>query len=186
MNRSLNVSLIFILLHIFSSAYAHQQVAVENAWVRSAPPGADVLAAYMVLKNESEETRVLSRVSSSRFESVEIHKTEMHEGMMRMIPQDSLPIPAGGSVTLGPGGFHLMLIGPKSAPKEGEEVELLLKFSNGHSQRIKAPVQADKDRGKSTGIISPTSLFCLQEIWTGSLHRRIQCLRLLVIHKRCG
>jgi copper(I)-binding protein len=64
-----------------------------------------------------------------------------------MIPQDSLSIPAGGSVTLDPGGFHLMLIGPKSVPKEGEEVDLLLKFSNGHSQRIKAPVKADKDKG---------------------------------------
>jgi hypothetical protein len=147
MNKTLNIALIFILLHLFSSAYAHQQVSVDNAWVRSAPPGADVLAAYMVIRNESEETRVLTEVSNRTFERIEIHKTEMHEGMMKMIPQDSLSIPPGGSVTLEPGGFHLMLIGPKSVPKEGEEVDLLLKFSNGHSQRIKVPVKADKNQG---------------------------------------
>lgn len=148
MNKSLNVFLIFILLHLCSSAYAHQQVSVHNAWVRSAPPGTDVLAAYLVLRNESEETKVLTSVSSSMFDRVEIHKTEMHEGMMKMIPQESLPVPAGGSVTLEPGGFHLMLIGPKSLPKEGEEVDLILKFSNGHSQHIKAMVRADQDTGE--------------------------------------
>ncbi|MBI5666302.1 MAG: copper chaperone PCu(A)C [Nitrospirae bacterium] len=146
MKKTLNVCLILILLNLFSSAYAHEQVSVANSWVRSAPPGADVLAAYMVLKNESDEARVLTKVSSNMFERVEIHKTEMHEGMMKMIPQDSLSIPAGGEVTLEPGGSHLMLIGPKSAPKEGEEVDLLLKFSNGHSQRIKAPVRGDKNK----------------------------------------
>lgn len=147
MNKVLNILVIFILLFIVSSAYAHQQVAVHNAWVRSAPPGADVLAAYMVLHNESEETRVLTEVSNPAFERIEIHKTEMHEGMMKMIPQDSLSIPPGGSVTLEPGGLHLMLIGPKSVLKEGDEVDLLLKFSNGHSQRLKVPVKADKDKG---------------------------------------
>lgn len=147
MNKVVSILVIIILLFIFSSAYAHQQVAVHNAWVRSAPPGADVLAAYMVLHNESEETRVFTGVSSGICDRVEIHKTEMHEGMMNMIPQDSLSIPPGGSVTLEPGGFHLMLIGPKSVLKEGDEVDLLLKFSNGHSQQIKVPVKADKDKG---------------------------------------
>ena len=147
MKKSLHVSLIFILLNLFSSVYAHQQVSVDHAWVRSAPPGADVLAAYMIIKNDSEETRVLTEVSSSMFNRIEIHRTEMHEGMMKMIPQESLPIPGGGSVTLEPGGFHLMLIGPKSVPLEGEEVDLLLQFSNGHSQRIKVPVKADKNKG---------------------------------------
>jgi len=147
MKTSLNLLFIFMLLHLFSSAYAHQQVSVDNAWVRSAPPGADVLAAYMTIRNESEETRVLTEVSSSMFNRIEIHRTEMHEGMMKMILQESLSVPAGGSVTLEPGGFHLMLIGPKSVPKEGEEVDLLLLFSNGHSQRIKVPVKADKHKG---------------------------------------
>lgn len=143
MNKSLSATLVFVLLHLFSSAYAHQKVLVENAWVRSAPPGADVMAAYMILKNESNETRVITEVSSSMFNRIEIHRTEMHEGMMKMIPQEGLSIPAGGAVTLEPGGFHLMLIGPNSVPKEGEEVDLLLKFSKGHSQRIKVPVKAD-------------------------------------------
>ncbi|RJR16306.1 MAG: copper chaperone PCu(A)C [Nitrospiraceae bacterium] len=147
MKKSLSATLFFVLLHLVSSAYAHEQVSVDNAWVRSAPPGADVMAAYMILKNESEETRVLTKVSSSMFNRIEIHRTEMHEGIMKMIPQDSLPVPAGSSVTLEPGGLHLMLIGPKSVPKEGDEVDLNLKFSNGHSQRIKVPVRADNNKG---------------------------------------
>ncbi|MEW6602822.1 MAG: copper chaperone PCu(A)C [Nitrospirota bacterium] len=147
MKRALIISLIVILMQLITSAYAHQQVSVLNAWVRSAPPGADVLAAYMTIQNDSEETKVLTKVTSSMFGRIEIHKTEMSEGMMKMIPQESLPIPAGEAVTLEPGGFHLMLMAPKSVPKEGEEVDLLLMFGNGHSQRIKVPVRAESDKG---------------------------------------
>ena len=56
---------------------------------------------------------IIVGASSPQFEMVEIHRTEIVDGMARMIPQDRLPVPAGGSVTLEPGGLHLMLIQAK-------------------------------------------------------------------------
>ncbi len=147
MNKTATYAVILIIISLISSALAQQPVTVHNAWVRSAPPGAKVLAAYMIIRNDSSETRALIRVSSGLFEKVEIHRTEMHEGMMKMIPQEKLTIPGGGAVTLEPGGYHLMLVGPKSVLKEGEEVDMELDFDNGWSLPLKVPLRAGGDKG---------------------------------------
>lgn len=69
---------------------------VHDAWVRSAPPNAKMLAAYMKIMNKSDEPRALTAVSSSLFGKVQMYKTEMQDGMMKMIHQKQLDIPAGG------------------------------------------------------------------------------------------
>ncbi len=50
--------------------------------------------------------------------------------MMRMkaLP-DGVEIPAGGKISLAPGGLHLMLFGPKAAVKSGERIPLTLTFA---------------------------------------------------------
>lgn len=133
-----------ITILMFSSALAADSIIVYDSWIRSAPPNAKVLAAYMYIMNESAEPRSLTAVSSSSFEKVEMHRTELHDGMMRMVNQKQLHIPAGESLLLEPGGYHLMLIKPKSVPKAGDKVKLQLYFDNGMILQVKAPVRAGK------------------------------------------
>ena len=147
MKRIINYIFALTIIFVFSSAFAADNIMVHNAWVRSAPPNVKVLAAYMKIVNKSDEPRALTAVSSSWFGKVQMHKTEMQGGMMKMIHQKQLHIPAGGSLTLEPGGYHLMLMKPKSVPKMGEQIDLELHFDNGRTLHINAPVRAAKGSG---------------------------------------
>lgn len=138
---------IFTLALLSVNAFSADELMVHNAWVRSAPPSAKVLAAYMNIMNMSAENRALTGVSSRLCETVEMHKTEMHGSMMRMVPQEKLIIPAGGALTLEPGGFHLMLINPKSEVREGDRIDMELKFDDGSTLHVKMPVKAGETVG---------------------------------------
>lgn len=142
MKKVMSVVYVFALTALCSSVFASDSIMIHNAWIRSAPSNVKVMAAYMTITNTSSETRTLTAVSGRLFNNVEIHKTEIHEGMAKMIPQKELIIPAGKSVSLGPGGYHLMLIGPASVPKEGEQVDMELRFDDGLMLHIKAQVRA--------------------------------------------
>jgi hypothetical protein len=65
----------------------------------------------------------------------------VEDGMARMLPQESMPIPAGGELVLKPGDYHLMLMRPKSALKAGDEVELSLGFDDGSTMAVTLPVR---------------------------------------------
>ena len=151
MKKITNYIFALTIIFMFSSAFAADNIMVHNAWVRSAPPNAKVLAAYMKIINKSDEPRALTAVSSSLFGKVQMHKTEMQDGMMKMIHQKQLHIPAGGSLTLEPGGYHLMLMNPKTVPQEGEQVNLELKFDNGLTLNVNVPVRAAKGGGMMGG-----------------------------------
>lgn len=124
---------------------------VKDAWIREAPPGQEVLAGYMVLENHSATEQVLSGVRSPVFGSVEIHKTEMHEGMMRMVAQPRLAVPGHGRVELAPGGLHLMLMKPTQALHKGDKVELVLERADGAEIPVTAEVRMGGMKGSDMG-----------------------------------
>jgi len=61
-------------------------------------------------------------------ERAELHRMEMKNGVMSMHPEGPLPLAAGDTVTLAPGGLHLMLIGLKRPLKSGDRFPLTLGF----------------------------------------------------------
>lgn len=147
MKKTIYFVVVLLSITLFSSISAADSIMVHDAWIRSAPPTANVLAGYMNIMNKSDRTRLLISASSKSFGKVEMHKTEMHGDMMKMIPQDKLEIPAGGNLLLKPGGYHLMLRSPKTVLKEGEQVKLELVFDNGVMVTVNAPVRAAKVGG---------------------------------------
>ena len=130
------------VLMFLTNGYTDGSMVVSDDWIVAAPPNARVIAGYMTIENKSSQTRKLIKVSSEHFKRIEIHRTEMHVDIMRMVPQDELDIPARGNVSLQPGSYHLMLIGPEYIPKEGERVNLILQFDNGETLHINSPVRA--------------------------------------------
>jgi len=132
MKRFPGISLIALLLLVFNAAGATADgIIVSNAWMPVAPPNAKVIAGYLSIENKTSHKMTLTGISSKHFERVEIHRTEMHGDLMRMVQQDSLAIPSGDVIHLQPGGYHLMCIRPSSVPKEGESVRLSLQFDRG-------------------------------------------------------
>ncbi|MBI3713208.1 MAG: copper chaperone PCu(A)C [Burkholderiales bacterium] len=74
--------------------------------------------------------------------SVEIHSMEMEGDMMKMREIKDLPLPAGKTIELKPGGMHIMLFGLKKAVKEGEKIKLNLTVEDNNKKRQQVEVQA--------------------------------------------
>lgn len=116
-------------------------VDVSGAYVRSVPPGHPNSAAFMVLKNTSDQDRALVNAKSSISKVVELHTHRKEGGMMRMRRIKQIDIKAGGETVLKPGGLHVMFIGLKQAVNPGDEVDLELVFDDGSKIKLMVPVK---------------------------------------------
>jgi len=116
-----------------SSASAHDyklgDLHIAHPWTRATLPNAPVAGGYMTIENTGETADRLVGGSTPAAEAVEIHEMTMDGDVMKMRPvEGGLEIPAGESVTLRPGGYHLMLVKPEEPLKEGTRVPLTLTF----------------------------------------------------------
>ena len=134
-----------------ASASASGVLEAHAPWVREAPPMASVMAGYMSLHNHSNQTYSVERVSSTQFARVEIHRSEMKNGIASMIPVSRMFLSAQGSILFAPGGLHLMLIEPKTPLRSGDNVQLTFHFSNGKTLDIQAPVKKAADMEDHSG-----------------------------------
>ena len=135
----------FVVALSISTANAASTIKIENAWSPEAPPVAKVLAGYMKINNLSNKDIKISETKSSLFERVEIHITEMKNGMMRMSRQDNLTIKAKDHIVLKPGGLHIMLIGKLQPVKAGSVIPLTLSFDNGETITVNLKVTTDPE-----------------------------------------
>ena len=134
---------LFICLCFISTANAADSLQIENAWSPEAPPVAKVMAGYMKINNLSNKDIKILSAKSDLFKRVEIHLTEMSDGMMRMIKQENLKIKAKGHIELKPGGLHMMLIGKLKPVKAGSNIAVTLTLDNGKTINIKLKVKVD-------------------------------------------
>ncbi len=136
--RFMQTTLFFL---ITSQAAAESSIEIMSPWVRSAPPTVSVMAAYLMLSNHGQKPVNLNAISSPQFNSVELHRTKMHDGMMHMEKVETLVLESGQEVLFEPGGYHLMLMDPHHPLARGKQVELILNFSNGEQVKAVAKVQ---------------------------------------------
>ena len=113
----------------------------EDAWVRSMPPGTEVAAAYGRITNQSDQTVVITAMSSSVGEAAQIHDVIADGDQRRMVQLDAISLAAGESTEFKPGGQHIMLLGVTAPPPEGSRVELCLLTANSAERCTSAPVQ---------------------------------------------
>ncbi len=134
------VRLILMAFGLLVSGVSSADVTVVDPYVRAVPPGAPATAAFMGLQADKGNV-ALVKASSDVARSVELH-THIHDnGVMRMRPVDKIELKKGETVTLQPGGLHVMLIGLTRPVKPGDSVEIELSFSDGTKQQISAPVR---------------------------------------------
>jgi copper(I)-binding protein len=71
---------------------------------------------------------------------------------MKPVEGQRLVIPAKGKVELKPGGYHIMFIGLKEPLKEGQVIDLTLKFEKSGEMKVQAPVKKmEMDKKKMGG-----------------------------------
>jgi len=131
---------ILLVLCSVLSVFA-MDIKIENPYVRATPPNLPNSAAFMTLKNVSNENISIVKATSNISKVVELHTHDMKDGVMKMYQIPKIDIFAHGETTLKPGGLHIMFIGLYNPLKKGEEVTFTLEFSNGKTQTITAPIK---------------------------------------------
>ena len=116
---------------------------IKNNWLRAAPPGSMMLAAYGELTNNTTEDRVLIGAYSPDFNVAEIHKTIIKDGIAKMVHQSELIIKPNQQLLFKPAGLHIMLMQPSKQFVEGDQVKICLIYKVGDQtsvQHIMFPV----------------------------------------------
>ena len=130
---------------------SQQLPRVEGAWVRSAVAGQHGTGAFM--KITAPTPMQLVGVSTPIAGVAEVHEMKMEGDVMKMRAVPKLDLPAGRTVELKPGGYHLMLMELKQSLKAGSTVPitLLLRDAAGAESRLalKVPVAAKAPGGAS-------------------------------------
>jgi copper(I)-binding protein len=110
-------------------------VAITHAVISGAPAEADA-SAFLVIANRGSTAVTLVGASSPDVDSVEMHR--VIGGQMEPAPR--ITIPPGSDVRFVPGGYHLMLAGPRRPLQIGDTVSLELHFQPGGAVTVRAPV----------------------------------------------
>ena len=128
-------------------AYAPEGLHIRHPWTRATPPGSQVAAAYLLLRNRAAQAERLLGASTPLAARVEMHDNVKEGEVYRMREFKSLEVPAGGKVEFLPSGKHLMLIGLKRPLKEGERIPLVLRFERAGEVRVEIEVEAMTSKG---------------------------------------
>lgn len=122
-----------LLFGIFSTtaiaeSYKVGDLIIDTPYARSTPPLAPVGGGFMTIINNGSEDDTLVSGEATFAEAFEIHEMSMEDGVMKMAElEDGLVIPAGETVELKPGSYHLMFItlAEQLKPKERRKVTLV-------------------------------------------------------------
>ena len=133
-----------MLLALVATA-SQAQTTVTEPWVRATV--AQQKASGLFARITSVKGARLVAASSPVAGGVEIHEMRMDGDVMRMraLPR-GLELPAGKTVDLAPGGYHLMLIDLKQQLKAGDTVAVTLVIEGADKKRetlqVQVPVRA--------------------------------------------
>ncbi len=125
------------------------EVQVTDPWCRPTPNGMTMTACYVTLTSSTGD-RLTSIISPRAAQSM-AHAVSTEGGVMSMSEMaDGLALPAGQTVSLAPGGDHIMLTGVTVPLAEGDLVPLALTFESGAQIALEAPVLASAPGDEST------------------------------------
>lgn len=98
-------------------------------------------AAYVTISNNGPEPDWLIGVSAPDFEAAELHEVRMEGDVMKMSPVESIMLPAGETVELAPGGYHIMLFGAAKQFKPGDSFPMTLTFEKVGAVAVEVTVE---------------------------------------------
>lgn len=121
-------------------------VQLNNGWVRYSEYSDHVdgmTGAFASVTNNTDHVVTIVGGTSAIASKVEVHEVVMVDGSMKMqAKQGGIEIEPGATVTLEPGGLHIMLMGLKKAVLEGDEVSMTIDFDGAEDMKVTWPVKA--------------------------------------------
>ena len=134
-------------LLLIAPALAHNGVVhlgdinISAPFARATLPNAPVGGGFLTIENTGSQADRLVSASADIAGDTQIHEMAMSGDVMQMRAlADGVEIPAGATVTLAPGGLHIMFLGLNQALVEGESIMLTLVFEHAGSVEIALPV----------------------------------------------
>jgi copper(I)-binding protein len=131
---------LFAALWVCAACTAHAQVEVSDAWVRATGQGQKATGVFMNLTAQ-KATRLVG-VKADLTGSAEVHEMKMEKDVMKMQSVKALDLPAGQTVALKPGSYHVMLMDLKAPVAEDSQVVLTLLFEDAAGVKTQKEVKA--------------------------------------------
>jgi len=143
-------AILFVGLTVWAAEIG--KIEVAGAWARPTVGPSRVSAAYMTIANKGHAADLLKSARTPKAKSVELHQTTMTaDGVMQMRKvEDGLPVEAGASLVLKPGGTHFMLLGLEHALEADQNLTLTLEFANAGLVEVMVPVSATAPKTEGT------------------------------------
>ncbi|MEV8329649.1 copper chaperone PCu(A)C [Streptomyces niveus] len=111
------------------------QLKVTGAFMPQ--PVSDMASGFLTVTNSGGAADKLTSVTSDISDEVTIHETK--DQKMRQVK--SFDIPAGGELSLARGGSHLMFMGLKTKPEQGQRISVELHFEKTDPIKVDLPVK---------------------------------------------
>lgn len=146
--RMLSPVITLLLAFVTVQSVAAQDIVrgdlvISAPWSRATPAGAQVAAGYVVVTNKGLSAERLLSFKTDLSDQPEVHEMTNEGGVMKMRPlAKGLVIPAGATVKLEPGGYHLMLLKLKRPLAAGERYKAVLVFEKAGPVEVEFEVRA--------------------------------------------
>lgn len=116
---------------------------ISGFWTRAMLPAQPAAGGFLTVTNTGKEDDRMISVTTTRAGKSEIHEMAIIDNVMKMRQlADGLVIPAGGTVELKPGGFHLMFLEVPERFEEGQTVPVTLTFEKAGKVDLVLPVKS--------------------------------------------
>lgn len=132
-------------LALINASAAQPPLRIEQAWIREAPPVADVMAGYAKLCNDGSDVVAITDLHSANFARVEMHATIETDESVTMERLGDVRIAPGECVEFASGGKHFMLFKPRSALRAGDDAEIAFTLADGRTFTAAFPVKRADD-----------------------------------------
>jgi copper(I)-binding protein len=135
----MKLKVLIATLALTGTALYAQTVEVKDAWIRTSVQGQKATGAFM--KITAKDGAKLVSASSPVAGVTEVHEMKMDGDVMKMRAVAALDLPAGKTVELKPGGYHVMLLDLKTALKKDSTVPLTLVFQDAKGAQSKVELK---------------------------------------------
>lgn len=130
-------------------------ISIDGQWARNSPMSAEQGAVYLNITSADGDRLLSASVDSSIAATAEVHETVPAEGesgddgmaMMMMQQVDAIDLPAGDTISLAPGGYHIMLIDIAKPLEIGQKFNVTLSLEKAGEQVVEVEVREEAPTG---------------------------------------
>lgn len=118
-------------------------LTIDHPWARETAKGQVVGGGFMTITNKGPADDRLIAATSPAAAEVQLHSMTMTGGVMQMRQiRDGIAIPRGETVTLQPGGLHVMFMGLKQPLARGTKLPVTLRFARSGAVKVSFAIEA--------------------------------------------